>query len=85
MEFISPSDSRLAARAIKEGWPLDPAVRQRAIEHLRQVVAAEDTRPQLLAIATKAMESVEHPAPEMKPTTSPPSRSSSRSSPSCRA
>jgi hypothetical protein len=62
MEFKSPSDSRLAARAVKENWPMDPADRERAIEHLRDVVAAPSTRPQLMNIATKALATVE-PSP----------------------
>jgi hypothetical protein len=59
MEFVSPSDSRLAARAIKERWPLEPADRAAAIAHLRAVVSDPTTRPQLLAIATKALATVE--------------------------
>jgi hypothetical protein len=63
MTFSSPSDSRLAARALREGWPLEPADRAAAIEHLRQVVADPKTRPQLKSIATNALATVSPPEP----------------------
>ncbi len=59
MNFVSPSDSRLAARAVKENWPMEPEQRAAAIAHLREVVAAADTRPQLMAIAQKALATVD--------------------------
>ena len=59
MTFNSPSDSRLAAKAIREGWQMAPEHRTAAIEHLRQVVADPKTRPQLLTLATKALATVE--------------------------
>jgi hypothetical protein len=59
MTFSSPSDSRLAAKALRENWPMAPEQRRAAIEHLQAVVAAEDTRPQLMAIAQKALATVE--------------------------
>lgn len=59
MTFSSPSDSRLAARAVKENWPMPPEQRAAAIEHLRAVVVAPDTRPQLMALARKALATVD--------------------------
>jgi hypothetical protein len=58
MEFDSPSDSRLAARAIREGWPMTPQDRARAIAHLKQVVGDPATRSQLRRIAQRALEGV---------------------------
>ncbi len=59
MTFDSPSDSRLAARALREAWPMEPQDRVCAIAHLKQVVGDPSTRPQLLRIAQRALESVE--------------------------
>lgn len=59
MTFSSPSDSRLAARAVKENWPMPPEQRAAAIEHLRQVVDDPTTRPQLMRIAKTALATVE--------------------------
>jgi hypothetical protein len=59
MTFNSPSDTRLAAKALRENWPMAPADRAAAIEHLHAVVADPSTRPQLLAIARKALETTE--------------------------
>lgn len=59
MTFNSPSDSRVAAKALRENWPMAPEQRQAAIEHLRAVIADPSTRPQLLGVARKALASVE--------------------------
>jgi hypothetical protein len=59
MTFSSPSDSRLAAKAVREDWPMASADRAAAIAHLRAVVSDPTTRPQLLAIATNALATVE--------------------------
>jgi hypothetical protein len=59
MTFNSPSDSRLAAKALRDGWAISPEHRAAAIEHLQAVVADPSTRPQLLAIARKALQAAE--------------------------
>lgn len=59
MTFTSASDTKLAAKAIREGWPMEPQARADAIAHLRSVVADPKTRPQLLTLATKALATVE--------------------------
>ena len=55
MTFASASDTKLAARAIRESWPMDAEQRTAAIDHLRAVAADARTRPQLRAISHKAL------------------------------
>lgn len=55
MTFSTTADARLAAKALRENWPMSPADRQAAIEHLRAVAVDPKTRPQLLAIAQRAL------------------------------
>ena len=59
MEFTSTADARLAAKALRENWPMEPQDRTAAIAHLRSVVADPKTRPQLLGVVQRALATVD--------------------------
>ena len=61
MDFESTSDARLAARAVRGGWPMPPETLEKALSHLRLVAADPTARPRARAQARKALESVEDP------------------------
>ena len=59
MTFTNAADTKLAARALREGWPMDAEQRAAALEHLRAVAADPKTRPQMSAIVKRALATVE--------------------------
>jgi hypothetical protein len=58
MTFSTTADARLAAKALRENWPMEPQDRASAIACLRTVVDDPKSRPQLLAVAQRALASV---------------------------
>jgi hypothetical protein len=59
MEFTTTADARLAAKALRENWPMEPQDRARAIACLRAVIDNPATRRQLLSVAQRALATVE--------------------------
>ncbi len=55
MEFNGHHDTRLAAKALREGWPMKPEDRQAAIDHLRKVAADPSTKQRERERSLKAL------------------------------
>ena len=59
MTFTTASDTKLAAKAVRENWPMDAEQRAAAIEHLRAIAADPKTRPQMLGVVKRALATAE--------------------------